>query len=62
MKRWKVKKSKPQVDTRFNVENHPSTWEGKTEGASQQALHYDRSPVTNANGVGLQEVEWIGLQ
>jgi hypothetical protein len=47
---------KPQGGTRFNVEN-PSTQEGKTTDASQQALHYDQSPVTNANGGGLQEVE-----
>jgi hypothetical protein len=38
------------------------TREGKTTGASQQELHYDRSPVTNANGSGLKEVETIDLQ
>jgi hypothetical protein len=50
------KEIKPQGDTRFNVEN-PLNTRGKTTCASQQALHYDRSPVTNANGGGLQEVE-----
>jgi hypothetical protein len=33
------------------------TREGKTTSANQQALHYDQSPVTNANGGGLQEVK-----
>jgi hypothetical protein len=41
---------------RFNVENS-LTREGKTTSANQQALHYDQSPVTNANGGGLQEVK-----
>jgi hypothetical protein len=54
-KRREVKEIKPQEDMRFNVENPPNT-RGKNHGR-----HYDRSPVTNANGGGLQEVEWIDL-
>jgi hypothetical protein len=44
-------------ETRDLTWKPPSTREGKTIGASQQEFHYDRSPVANANGGGLQEVE-----
>jgi hypothetical protein len=55
-KRREVKKSNSK-ETRDLTWKTPSAREGKNTDGSQQAIHYDRSPVTNMNSDGLQEVE-----